>query len=638
MKYYFNWVAEEAVFHSDAPLQEDEVLFSLRITEEEGALPQARIVVENRYRDTSVASAASSVAQERRHCFIVVSQEGQAPRLLFRGRLVNCPTSLQGEFMTLDFIALSKAREANYEALLNDLQNTVQYDDLLLPLAKRAVPCVTDLLSAQNQLVHWDRTSHDVVLSELTKGRYHGDLVGAYYRDSLQLALVTTPLEDVEVHLHAKWVQRFQGATRLDSVFQRALNGGVIETYSGQDLEKNWWHADQQVHQNGYRVMESDLKELPALTQTNRFWVSPEDPVLKKRGSRRQGMGPQEPQKLSLKRKGFRPSLKLGWRYVQPRHEEVVFTLKHDVQSLAYKPAKRKVLNLHVYDLVASEQLAHWGADLYYKRGERLEHQGQVYEARRSHRSGQNFEQDEKEWASKGSLPHYPLQAHRGTFFQTDRGRQVIDNALAQAQAHLCASARCVEISVACPLEQALSWSCDHSLTLRDERLPGGGATGKVKKLTFEVLGETGRTRAYVTVACCVGTGSVPLVAEAQDQAKALLEDGIIEGLSRPHSPVTYSFSQGNESSRGLMYPALFGASDLLREVSVNKGAKEQEDTLLASQYPHSSNIMAGVGGAQTKVKLRLEDLRGRRLEKNTYHLDIARPWSAPQQITLGEE
>ncbi len=637
MKYYFSWVTEESVFSAETHLREDEKIFSLQVIEEEGSVPHARVTLENFKGKKEGIDLFED--NERSYCFIAVETPSGEISLLFRGRLVNCPTHLSGEIMTLDFIALSKTREENYDLLLQDLKKAPTWDELFLPFSQRENPSIEDLLASQNSLPYWDRTSHSVVLSNLIEGCQQGDIGGRYYRDSLNLSLKRSPLEEIEVHLHAKWVQHFEGSTKLDRLLQKDLPEGVIQTYSGFDLEKQWWRADQHFQPHGYRVAETSLISFPKLERIDGFWVSPDDPLFQKKRTKGR-LETKDPQKVRFKCKAYRPSLKLAWRYVQPRHEEVVFKLKHDCQKLAYKPSKRKVLNLTVYDLVAGEQLAHWGPDLYYKREECMDHHGNIYQARRSHRSSAQFQDDVEEWETVGPSKSYPLRQHRGTFFKTDRGRKVVEQALDRAKAYLCSGSRCVDISFICSLEEALKWSCDHSITMRDERLPGGKARGKIKKLTFEVIGETGRMRAYATLGCCVGTGAETLVEVADINEgygmEGVLEESLPSQYTKTQGGVFYRYEPMNGVGRGILYPAFLGAGDLLREVSVSHDAKQQGDILRSNQYPNSHNILEKFKGYETKVQLRLEDLRGRRLEKTTISLEILKPWSAPKQINLG--
>ena len=149
MKYYFSWVAEETVFSPEIHLREDEKIFSLQIIEEEGSVPHARLILEN-FKGKKEGLDPFEDA-ERSYCFIAVETSLGEVSLLFRGRLVNCPTHLSGELMTLEFVALSKEREKNYDLLLKDLKKKSTWDELFLAFSQRDNPNIEDLLASQKK-------------------------------------------------------------------------------------------------------------------------------------------------------------------------------------------------------------------------------------------------------------------------------------------------------------------------------------------------------------------------------------------------------------------------------------------------------------------------------------------------------
>jgi hypothetical protein len=75
------------------------------------------------------------------------------------------------------------------------------------------------------------------------------------------------------------------------------------------------------------------------------------------------------------------------------------------------------------------------------------------------------------------------------------------------AAARLLASARCVEISFEVPFSHAASLSLRKSGSILDPRLPGGGATGKIKSYTIFANGSSGETGCRVTLGCTPGYG-----------------------------------------------------------------------------------------------------------------------------------
>jgi len=95
----------------------------------------------------------------------------------------------------------------------------------------------------------------------------------------------------------------------------------------------------------------------------------------------------------------------------------------------------------------------------------------------------------------------------RRTYFTTERGHASVAYLANIAAARLLASARCVEISFEVPFSHAASLSLRKSGSLLDPRLPGGGATGKIKSYTIFADGSSGEAGCRVTVGCTPGYG-----------------------------------------------------------------------------------------------------------------------------------
>ena len=95
----------------------------------------------------------------------------------------------------------------------------------------------------------------------------------------------------------------------------------------------------------------------------------------------------------------------------------------------------------------------------------------------------------------------------RRAYFTTERGHASVAYLANIAAARLLASARCVEISFEVPLSHAASLSLRKSGSILDPRLPGGGATGKIKSYTIFANGSSGETGCRVTLGCTPGYG-----------------------------------------------------------------------------------------------------------------------------------
>ena len=95
----------------------------------------------------------------------------------------------------------------------------------------------------------------------------------------------------------------------------------------------------------------------------------------------------------------------------------------------------------------------------------------------------------------------------RRAYFTTERGHTSVAYLANIAAARLLASARCVEISFEVPLSHAASLSLRKNGSIVDPRLPGGGATGKIKSYTIFADGSSGETGCRVTLGCTPGYG-----------------------------------------------------------------------------------------------------------------------------------
>ena len=636
MKYYFAWVNEDEDFLPKAHCRMDENIFSLHIGEQEGAIPYAKITIANPGADSDLWSSKKSYA--------IISVADSLGKLipLFKGRLTCVPTNITGELITVELIALTRLKERSCQDLLEKLDKGGACDLLFLSPEKREVVTSDDLLQADHKLIFWDRYKDKVDLSDIFWGANNFNLKGNYYRDSLKMKLVTSPHQRVIVNLDAKWVQRYQGSVRVDHILQANLPNGAVSTYSAASFANKWWKADNYFGSNGYKVEDSGLENLGS-TQHLNIWVDNNDPILRKKKTTTAESDNQteSAKKIRIRKGEFKPSLKLGWQYVQPRHEQVELTLENKFQSGVSIPSKTKLLNLNLFKLTDQDNIAAWVYDIFYKRGERVEYEDKIYEAHRSHRSKRKFTDDTIEWKFIKSKDNYPLQQHRGTFFTTDRGKQAIGHAIEIAKSYLAASSRCVEISFCCGIEQALEFNCDSTVTIEDDRLPKGTATGKVKKLLFEVIGETGRMRAMITLACSVGEGYHAKAATKSNSEyveSGVLEDEVIATADtlQTKSGINYQNFDDQITTEGIVFPEYLGASDIVREVIISNDFEEQEHKLRAVQYPHSHNIAKDLGNFVTKVKLRLEDLRSFRVAKNKIKVNIPCAWSAPKQIDVG--
>jgi hypothetical protein len=184
-------------------------------------------------------------------------------------------------------------------------------------------------------------------------------------------------------------------------------------------------------------------------------------------------------------------------------------------------------------------------------------------------------------------------------------------------------------MSFICPLDAlSLGWTVDHSLRIVDDRLPGGEAVGKVKKLTLEALGKTGRFRAYVTLGCCIGAGD-RLIENDEPRERSMAgygEVGLLEGDTFDHP---WTLEQERQGAEGILFPAFLGASDILREITLVGTADEQAEGLRQISEDSTRTSLQTLQAQGTRLKLRLEDLRGKGVLKTIFVVKGLAPWTA---------
>lgn len=623
MQFYFAWVNEAEQFDPSLHTRLDEDIFHLVITEQEGMYPTALLTMAIKQKRTQKNFAFLSCEMNKE----VIP--------LFKGRLVTMPVALKDETVTLEFIAEPSDADHKLQMLSHQLQQHPYFDPLFLAPDKSLEPSIRELLDARDDVLYWSRTTGNLELSNIFYGKDRVNLFDRFFYDSLSIKVVEAPLAQINMELKIIWRQKAGGETRLDHLIQAAVPDGMISTFTGTDLEARWWSEDDRLERTGYQIVESRLQKL-ALKQTGVFklypakskplWVSP-----KKLG--------ESPQQVRLKRNWYRPMLKVKWRYCQKRIEKVFFTLKNNVQNLGYHANRQRTLRIQLQDFGVQERMVEWLADHTHRRGEKIIHDGRLYQCLRTHLAGAYFQQDQANWQDLGIARPSVIPQSRGTFFTTDRGVQAVEHALEIARAHLAASTRAVEVSFSCEWQEAVKLTCDHSVTIMDTRLPGHQIEGKVKKIILTADGANGKCWANVTVACSVGTAHqerIPVKLQ-ENYAIDYCHPDVMQtgGYQQTLSGLYYQSFADQLPDRGHVFPAFLGASDLLRGVEVVNDATAQEDYLLQHQYPVSHNLKQNLQQIRTSVKLWLEDLRSLDALEHHIHVQIPFAWAGPKHITL---
>ena len=555
----FAWVeASETTFGAEHEV-EDEQVFRLRISQEEGDFAIAEVEVVN------PRVGLLGVGRDRWAWISYDAGDSAGAQALFFGRLLGLPTRLEGDAIRLEFIARPDDFDAQRAALADTLRVTPFWDPIWVAAGVREDP--DEVLAARNALWHIDRVSHVVTISDFNAGEDGTtDLAGDFFYDSLAVSPLQPPVRKVRVEAEVSWDQAGAGTVDLRrSLLAAFRSAGTtlphhITSYTGEGLEDDWPSAGAIIG-TGWRLRESSL------ARGDGVWI---DQVYQPIQSTVTGI------KFPLW--SFVPTFVLEYEANRSRAERVVFTLEADTQEMLTEAGEAEVLLLSLSSFEAGEPV------------------------------------DPGDSVPIGDR-------RRNSFFLTDRGKDSVAHLLARARALLLARARAVEIKFETLWDNALDLSCRHNVRIADPRLPGGEATGKVSAYALEIDGDSGAIRAEVTIGCTVGQGnSVSAVAgDPLYVEDGYVEDGYQARENQIVVPIAgevgyHSYDDQGPPNDGLADDGVdllrMSASRVLVGLQVFDGQGAQE-TVLSERYASLAVAVDALNQAFTEVDLSLVPLDG---------------------------
>lgn len=551
-KLFFAWIAADEVFDPAVHAREDEDVFSIRISEAEGEFAMATVEIRN-----PRAGLLSPARLQR--CFIsaeIISRTSTSTSLLFSGRVVGIPVSLGRETCELEFIARPDDWTTKQAALLEELKASPRHHAALVSDESD----LTQVLEGFAGLPQWDRTAGLVKLAEIDATRaltagyesFVYDLTSSAMEDSLDFTVSGSPLSAVRVELDVSWTQSMPVLSVPLSAdpgfgvsgYLEGLFGGRPATLTGEDFSSSW-PVQGSALDGGWSVLSSYL-----VGETDGFVTRQVD--VAEAAPRAAWSETTYPVEVPVTR--FYGNLVLQGRYEQPRREVVSLTVAADVQPLV-EPPEPELLQYSVDGAAiapASEKLV---STTY-----------REYDA-----STLDFVTKQVSYRiSKGQLTYAGMSGNPGVI------GPILTAALARAEARLRAAARCVEVSVDLTFEKTLGLDTSSVVSLTDDRLPGGSATGKVTAVELYADGD-GQCFGRVTFACSVGRASVLSAPTAT-----------VEPYAVPGEPAVVSYCRD------------FGAADdgsrAFTSAAVVNGLSQQSQEIQELDLALTANRFAGLG------------------------------------------
>ncbi|MGI4851218.1 MAG: hypothetical protein ACRYGR_04690 [Janthinobacterium lividum] len=633
MKLYFAWINEEEIYDPVYHAQQHIEIFSFTLTEKEGEFPLVTIEIKN----------PASRFQEfifKKWCFISVQIQNKI-QLLFKGRLCPVPHSLKRETIKLNFVAQSLKWQEKLQELHQHLKTTSSWDPLFVRPEEQDNP--QESLETRSELFYWCRRTGDLSLSNIFWGSQRVDLKDNHFYNSLNFKMGEPPLDSVRITLSAQWRQKYLGQTDITPFITSCFQEGIVNTLTGKDLQAKWWTPHEKIGHSGYWISQSFIKEIKPLptgrlnlypTQSSRIWISPDDPAY---GSCR----PNHPQQKYLKRSWYKIGLCVGWYYQQKRFEKVNFVLEQKLQIPTLGQNCRH-LNLNLENIVQDVEVPDWQPQWNYGISFQVLYKNKLYRNLRPHRSKERFEQTLSYWQQEQRLPTFSIKGSQGHFFPTDRGHKAIEHAIEMARAHLAISARCIEISLAGNFEYFVSLTCDHSVQVRDHRLPGGSVWGKIKALKLCIDGHTGKQWGELILGVSMGVSDHQFPKSTGKELESFYSLDYVEPCySQNHlqkttsSGLVYSLQSYQTDLDKWIYPDAMTGRDIVERVIIKNRPKVQNDYLLRHQYPAHHSVEASLKKIPTQIHIQLADLKTGKTQIKNFSVDISGTWSAPQQINL---
>ena len=421
----------------------------------EGEFAQAQVEIRN------PGEGLLNPARKKR-VFISV-QDGMTVKLLFAGRIVGFPLDFGSETITLSAIAQPEGWQGTQFAFTNALRVHPYYNPLFVPAEDREIDA--EILSGYSALLHWHRATGALVLSDIIEGSNFIDLDGDFFFDSLSSSVGDPPLKGVNLSVEVQWMQLGAGlADCSESIRLQFTNSAIgtpqINTLTPLSFEKGWEGVRVPT---GYSISESKL--VPIANGFGLINDNLRSAIITVAGADYPTSTLIEPltRQLTVPRVWYQGKLVLQANYEQKRRELFSTTVNLATQEFSLTSDQYEELALRLQDPTAVVN-------------------GEVQDV---------------------ALPSFYMDDVALSTY----GQEVIEHALMRARARLIKSARIIETTIECALDDVIDITCDHSLRIADDRLPGGSIRGKVLGYSFEIDGDSGSQSATVTIGSCIGTG-----------------------------------------------------------------------------------------------------------------------------------
>ena len=504
--FFFAWANSSETSFNGSHLREDELIFSFKLTHEEGQFATLELEITNPH--------VGLLAPGRPFWAWLSWSDGTTVHPLFFGRLVGIPSNLFADVITVTLVAKPVDYTEQRLALAAGLRVLPFFDPIFVDEKRREDPDV--VLEGYSALWHVDRVTHQVTTSDVIAGEEGVEEFTAndVLYDGVSLELAEAPLMVCEIDASVSWVQcdhtgviefkkeqfnPLSTAVADDMPQQKVDMGNGISV--NQALNPSGGTATKNAAPNGgsvhweYRNANDTHLDGDSMTATvNYSWTD-------------------IPAGFSTKDTIAVLDAGTG-TYDMSYHTQYGDPESGQAAELQY--SVRQTTNLMAIDKALAQPVAtdlEIGVEVEQNRTEII-HVRVLADVQPVLTEATETENNIKETLSVTAsdvVAEGVATASDGVYFPTARGLQSLEYLMMVARAHLLIRSRAVKVAWECRFPRVVGMSCRKNATIEDSRLPGGVVLGKVTGYEMTGSGDDGKFGGKVTIGSAIGYGN-PLV------------------------------------------------------------------------------------------------------------------------------
>jgi hypothetical protein len=346
------------------------------------------------------------------------------------------------------------------------------------------------LLATAPYTLYWDSRTGVLDTSHAYNGKKTWD-IGHQYDPKYRSVRKKAPISRVNVQISAEWDQSIIGYV---NVGQHIGYGGVIGTLTDRALESAWPQIGDRL--GGYFVADSHLEKITAVHLPDEYvFGTIENKEI------------EGPDALASHNAApiwvtpctwYQSRLIMGYAYQYRRKESITFQLQASLPK-DETDGGETFLNLVLPKFIQNEDLPVWHPLGDYAPGDRVQHEGRVYECCEAsaalieydaislQRSYQEAADAPKIWKELPEESKWLEPLVSDQFFPKKLGKEILVHSIERAKTMLVWNMRCLEIQVRGTVHDWHAITLDDCIVLPDVNDPGKKSTGKVVSYTLHV-------------------------------------------------------------------------------------------------------------------------------------------------------